>query len=166
MINPSSINCPTCNTVIPQGQPDAPQHFSLNSAQARVIALAQPRLNASFVNHVTYDEENNKLAPNTPFVKTWKFINSGQLTWPAKMKLFFVSNLTGGQMSGPDYVSLNYPKPIQPGETVDISVNLVAPEQLGEHTGFWKLADEAGKKFGPRVRVKIEVVAENAANQV
>jgi hypothetical protein len=40
------------------------------------------------------------------------------------------------------------PAQVKPGETVDLSANLVAPESDGTHRGDWKLRNTNGKDFG------------------
>lgn len=40
------------------------------------------------------------------------------------------------------------PANVAPGETVDISVNLTAPERTGEYLGFWQFEDPSGRRFG------------------
>jgi hypothetical protein len=37
---------------------------------------------------------------------------------------------------------------VKPGESVDISVALVAPEQPGTYTGEWMLQTPDGRRFG------------------
>lgn len=37
---------------------------------------------------------------------------------------------------------------VDPGETVEISVDLVAPVNSGDYRGNWMLADDKGKRFG------------------
>jgi uncharacterized protein YkwD len=38
--------------------------------------------------------------------------------------------------------------PVAPGEQVDLSINMQAPNRGGEHTGNWEFADPAGSHFG------------------
>lgn len=125
--------------------------------QSNVRTVAMPKLNARFVKHVTCDDEGSTYAPGTKFFKTWRFRNDGGLKWPKLIHLLFVSKLTGDSMSGPETMPIQFPEQIELGKEIDISVPLIAPEKTGEYTGFWKLADETGKKFGQRVRVRITV---------
>jgi len=77
------------------------------------------------------------------FVKTWRLKNSGTSTWTTDYALVFVS---GDQMNAPKSVPL--PSAVAPEQTVDISVNLTAPNTLGAHTGFWLMRNTAGDTFG------------------
>ena len=49
-------------------------------------------------------------------------------------------------MSSPDFVFL--PSNVLPGETVDLSMNLVAPEAAGKYQGDWQFEAPSGKVFG------------------
>ena len=37
---------------------------------------------------------------------------------------------------------------VEPGEYIDIAVDMRAPYARGEYTSFWQLQDEHGRKFG------------------
>jgi Ig-like domain from next to BRCA1 gene len=49
-------------------------------------------------------------------------------------------------MGGPDSVSL--PASVTPGMTIDISVNLIAPEAPGKHQSYWMFQAPNGARFG------------------
>ncbi len=61
------------------------------------------------------------LAPGSAFVKTWRVKNAGTCEW-VNYKLIFAA---GEQMGGPASVGVNT---TPAGGTVDVSVNLVAPD--------------------------------------
>lgn len=88
------------------------------------------------------------------FIKTWRLRNSGTSTWTTEYALAFLS---GPQMSGPAAVLLTASVP--PGQTVDISVPLVAPQEIGAYRGFWGMRNPAGQTFETAVYVEIDVVA-------
>ena len=48
-------------------------------------------------------------------------------------------------MSGPDSQPLSVT--VAPNQTIDISVNLVAPTAKGVYTGYWKLLNPSGEMF-------------------
>lgn len=130
---------------------------NMDVRQKNVQKIAMPKLNARFVKHVTCDDESSTYGPGDRFFKTWRFRNDGGLKWPTMIQLLFVSKLTGDSMGGPEELPVFFPEQIEIGREIDISVPLIAPQRPGEYTGFWKLADETGKKFGQRVRVRIHV---------
>jgi hypothetical protein len=88
------------------------------------------------------------------FIKTWRLSNSGTSTWTTDYALAFLS---GPQMSGPAAVLLTTSVP--PGQTVDISVPLVAPQEIGAYRGFWGMRNPAGQTFETAVYVEIDVVS-------
>jgi hypothetical protein len=77
------------------------------------------------------------------FTKTWRIINNGTCTWTVSYYILF---LDGEQMAGPDTQAMTIT--VEPGATIDISVNLEAPSTAGTYRGDWGIADEAGTIFG------------------
>ncbi len=82
-------------------------------------------------------------APGTAFTKTWRLKNVGTCTWTTSYALVFD---TGEQMSGPSSVAM--PKTVAPGGTVDVTVNLTAPNAAGTYRGYWKFQNANGARFG------------------
>jgi hypothetical protein len=94
---------------------------------------------AEFLGDVTIPD-GTVMRRGSEFVKTWRFRNSGQVSWGEGVRLIFVEGTHLGfesnQMQGPDWA----PVPnVQPGETIDVSVDLVAPLQPGRYRSFWRL---------------------------
>ena len=81
-------------------------------------------------------------APGAAFSKTWRLKNSGSCAWTTDYRLLFY---TGAQMSGP--TTLNLPRNVAPGETIDLTVNLITPPANGEYIGYWVLSNPAGALF-------------------
>jgi hypothetical protein len=96
---------------------------------------------ALFITDVTVPDGTN-FAPDTNFTKTWRFKNTGTCSWTPSYSVAFFS---GNSMSGPAAISL--PGNVDPGNTVDISVNLKSPSSNGNYTGYWKLRNAAGVAF-------------------
>jgi hypothetical protein len=112
---------------------------------------------AEFVLDVTVPDGTD-FAPSASFTKTWRLKNIGTTTWTTEYKLTFIS---GDQMGTATSVSL--PNAVAPGETVDISVGLVAPSTTGRYRGYWKMANASGSLFETSVYVEIDVVSGGAA---
>jgi hypothetical protein len=87
--------------------------------------------------------DNATLRPGEGFRKTWRLQNAGSCSWTAAYHLVFVR---GDQMGGPDSVPL--PALVAPGQSADISVDLIAPAGQGEYGGFWQLKTPGGTTFG------------------
>jgi len=115
---------------------------------------------ARFVKHVTV-EDGSELSPGTSFVKTWRFRNEGTIAWPMNSVLLCVGK-KADRLGSVESVLLE--RSVMPGEEIDVSVNMTAPSGGGSYTGYWKLADPSGRKFGPRVRVQIKVVDSSSSS--
>jgi hypothetical protein len=97
--------------------------------------------NADFVTDVTIPD-GTVLDPGESFTKTWRLKNAGTCSWTTSYSIVF-SN--GDSMSGPTTQALT--ATINPGQTVDVSVNLKAPSAPGNYTGYWKFRNAAGVTF-------------------
>lgn len=113
-----------------------------------------------FVEDVTIPD-GTSMVPGEVFTKTWRLKNSGTCTWTTGYAAIFDrENLMGAQSV------VTFPKTVAPGETVDISVQMTAPNTPGKYTGYWMLRNEKGTEFGlgssadKPFYVEIEVVAE------
>ena len=82
-------------------------------------------------------------APGESFEKTWRLRNIGTCPWTTNYSLIFA----GGDDLGGE-ISLPLPNAVVPGQTIDLSVPLTAPETLGTYRSDWLLADAAGNPFG------------------
>lgn len=126
---------------------------SWNSCSPAYVA-PKPALCASFVADVTIPDGSYR-TPGSSFTKTWRITNNGTTTWNTGYKLFFSS---GSQMSGPSWVAM--PHYVAPGQTVDLSVNLVAPAASGTYRGNWKLQSDTGTTFGVGATCQVPIWAE------
>ena len=97
---------------------------------------------ASFVSDVTVPDD-TVVAPGLLFVKTWQLLNIGTCTWTSDYHLVFSR---GDQMGGP--TALPLPGPVKPGQTVDLSTQLTAPQSDSTYTGRWQLRNAEGEGFG------------------
>ncbi len=97
---------------------------------------------ARFVEDVTI-KDRTVLEENEAFTKVWRIENIGDCTWTTDYEIFFTS---GNQMGAPAVASI--PETVAPGETVDISIDMVAPDSPGTYTGYWLLRDDRGQIFG------------------
>jgi hypothetical protein len=100
-----------------------------------------------------------------PFRKVWRLRNAGTCTWTPAYALVFSS---GERMGGAAVVPLG--ASIQPGSTVDLAVDLVAPTTRGTYRGYWLLRNNKGLLFGtPSTGVNpiwVEVVVASSGTTV
>jgi hypothetical protein len=95
-----------------------------------------------FIDDVTV-KDGTIFPPNNMFNKTWRLKNIGLCTWTRDYLLVFDS---GERMDGPAAVQIG--ENIDPGETVDLSVELVSPKSAGKYRGNWRLSTPGGQIFG------------------
>lgn len=119
------------------------------------IATAAPSasncVNAmSYVADVTV-KDGSVYNPNAGFRKTWRIYNNGSCTWDSNYTLQFVS---GDSMNG-SYIRI--PTTVRPGQTIDVSADLVAPSKAGNYKGNWQMRSPQGSGFGQTIWVSIRV---------
>ena len=105
---------------------------------------------AKFIKDITVSD-GTVFAPGESFTKTWRVKNIGTCTWTTNYALVIDS---GSEMSGVSPTSLT--SSVAPGETIDISVNLVAPNTHGDYQGNWQIKNDSGEKFA-KIYVQIKV---------
>ncbi|HET6597488.1 MAG TPA: CAP domain-containing protein [Anaerolineales bacterium] len=109
---------PTVGTPIPTNPPDC-----TNSAL--------------FVTDVTIPDNTNMVG-GTTFTKTWRISNNGTCVWGPTYTLTHYSD---ERLGAPDSVPLGL---TYPGSTLDISVDLVAPNTTGTHRGNFVIKNPEG----------------------
>jgi hypothetical protein len=97
---------------------------------------------AAYIKDVTIPD-GTIFAPGAQFTKTWRLQNIGTCSWTPSYALVFSS---GNPMGGPTVVAL--PGNVNPGQTIDVSVNLTAPASEGPYRGYWLLRNASGSLFG------------------
>ena len=89
--------------------------------------------------------------PNKSFTKTWRIKNIGTCPWTTSYTLVFDSGEKMGGVSPKLLIS-----DVAPGETVDMSVNLVAPATDGKYIGNWQIRNASNTSFA-KIYVQIRV---------
>merc|ERR1719218_170531 len=113
------------------------------------------KLAARFVADVSIFD-GTQVAPCTPFTKIWRLKNVGEWAWPPGTQLTFVG---GDQMSANLLVPLAREAPVALGEEVDVSVDMIAPRELGRYVGYWRLTGpHARRRWGQRFWAHVHVV--------
>ncbi len=94
-----------------------------------------------FVSETVPDGTN--LKPGEAFQKSWTLKNGGTRAWTEGFALAVTaSNPEGEKLGSPETVPVG--KVVQPGESMEVSVDLVAPQQDGRYTVYYELKDETG----------------------
>lgn len=131
----------------PAGKPFGP----VMTVDVEVVALGTQD-NADFVADVTIPD-GTLVEPGQLIEKTWRVRNNGTSAWAPGYALAFVDH---HPMDGPTSVTL----PLAlPGEEVDVTVMLVAPEEPGLHRSSWRPRNSDGELFGDILFAEIRVPA-------
>jgi hypothetical protein len=97
---------------------------------------------AEFVKNLSIGD-NTQFEAGAALLKIWQIRNAGSCTWTTAYTL----NFFGGEpMGGPATVNLSQDVP--PGGTIDLRLNLIAPNSPGPFLGNWVLKDALGNAFG------------------
>jgi len=97
---------------------------------------------AEFVQDVTIPD-GEVVAPGASFTKTWRLTNSGTCVWDDSYSLVLVDgDLTGAPKAFP------LSQTVAPGERVDLSIPIIAPQASGDHHANWLLRDGKSNTFG------------------
>jgi len=117
--------------------------FSIAPSAAPQPAQAASCYWAQFIADVTIPD-GSSFAPGSAFKKTWRIKNIGTCAWATTdVSLVFDS---GEKMGAPASVAL--PVTVNPGQTVDISVDMTAPSSAGHYYGYYRFKSASGGVFG------------------
>lgn len=78
------------------------------------------------------------MTPGKAFVKKWRVRNSGACVWSGFMLVFD----SGDIMGGPPFVTFST---VNPGQEIDLEVNLIAPALQGTYRGYWRIETSANE---------------------
>jgi len=149
---------PTTSTLAPTNTPLQvatvfPQPTDAISTIAPTLTATLPALSATTIQGGAQDQahfisetypDGSNVAPGATFQKSWELQNSGTTTWTTDYRLVFVSSsFPNEHLGSPDVVSLS--KAVDPGETIDISVPLTAPQTPGQYKVTWRLLNPQGQ---------------------
>lgn len=97
---------------------------------------------AEFITDITYPD-GSLIGRETTFTKIWRIKNVGTCTWTTSYDLVYVG---GEKFGAKNAVAL--PASVGPGMTVDISIQLTAPNADNHYQGYWKLRNASDIQFG------------------
>jgi hypothetical protein len=110
--------------------------------------------NFLFLGDVTFPD-GAEVFPGAPFVKTWRVKNLGPSTWDHDYSLIFGWGGVGTNWNTtpPSYFTAI----VLPGETLEISVSLMAPTTAGSYGASFRLQNDKGYNFGATLTVIVTV---------
>lgn len=113
----------------------------------------------AFVADLNYDDKNMTappiMAPGQDFVKSWRVLNNGTCDWTPDYVLAYVNGNRIEASMGGSVVPVG--RTVKPGDMIDLSVSLRAPQVYGAFQGFWQMRNTLGQYFGEVVWVGIQV---------
>ena len=118
---------------------------------AEIVVPGSQQDAGMFVADVTIPD-GTKMTPGQTFLKTWRMRNSGTTNWGTGYRLAYFAD---DQMGAPPTIAIPFTRP---GEEVDISITLTAPETLGNSQSSWRLRNPQGQLFGDPLFTQIQVV--------
>lgn len=87
--------------------------------------------------------DDSVFTPQSEFVKSWRLRNDGTCPWTTEYNLVQVSGDTVTELT-----EVPLSRIVAPGETVDLSINVIAPEALGTYRSNWQISNADGVPFG------------------
>jgi hypothetical protein len=123
----------------------SPTHASTaTETSVATISVQTGTDRATFIKE-TYPDYSS-VAPGEKFIKTWDIKNTGSNTWNTNYKL--VVDATPQNDSLGSTTEVNLAQDVLPGETVTLSIPLIAPTRPGTYSVYWKLQNDHGETFG------------------
>lgn len=115
---------------------------------------------AQFVTDVTIPD-GTVMTPGQAFTKKWRIRNTGQCAWNGYTLVFDSGDSMGGSASQAIGV-------VNPGQEIDLEVNLTAPNSNGNYRGYWRIVSNSnvlvpilsgyqGKSFYVDIKVQSNV---------
>ncbi|MBV6391721.1 MAG: hypothetical protein KPEEDBHJ_00934 [Anaerolineales bacterium] len=90
---------------------------------------------AQFVTDVTIPD-GTEMNPGQTFTKKWRIRNTGTCAWSGYSLVFDSGDSMGGPASQPIGA-------VNPGQEVDLEVNLTAPTSAGNYRGYWRIVSNS-----------------------
>jgi polar amino acid transport system substrate-binding protein len=139
--------------IIPPPTPEPTPEITLTPLPT---ATEAPCVDAmQFVEDLNYDDEDltnfPDVDPGEAFQKGWRIKNSGNCPWSGS---YYIKYSHGDQLSGQPTAIQGE---VEAGESYDLYVDLVAPEEPGQYVGYWQMYNANNVAFGQTIWVAIEV---------
>lgn len=126
-----SLTSSTTNTPLPATSPTlTPIPLPINTNTPIASATTNCNL-AQFVTDVTIPD-GTIMTPGQGFTKKWRLRNIGSCVWNGYNLVFDSGDSMGGPASKPIAA-------VNPGQEIDLEVNLTAPASPGSYKGFWRI---------------------------
>ena len=122
--------------------PAAAVPFGASGANLLIPTAGKCFDTAEFIKDISIPD-NTPLKPGERFTKIWQVRNIGTCAWTPDYALVHVWGTAMDGVSPSPLIQL-----IEPGQAVDIAIDLVAPLVPGVYQGNWMFQDDNGERFG------------------
>jgi hypothetical protein len=142
---PTATNTPVLPTALPTITGTPPTSTPAPTQQSQGGGSGQGCLRAELAYETPPDGYQIEVTEN--FKKRWVLKNIGTCPWTPNFALVWQQgDLFGAKSVQPfsDHITLD----IQPGDRIDISVNMIAPGEQGSYRGYWMIRSDNGVLFG------------------
>jgi hypothetical protein len=99
-------------------------------------------------------QDDTAFTPGQTFTMTWRIQNEGTSTWTTN---YVLRHYSGELFGAPKEIKID--KEVKPGETLDITIDMKAPNAPGDYRTDWVLSNESLRNFKEPIFLKIKVVA-------
>jgi len=115
-----------------------------STVEASAATITSPACvnSAEFIKNLSISD-NTAFDPEEWFAKIWQLKNSGTCVWTTDYSLVYASGDSMGSLAKTPLQQV-----VNPGETIDLRLALVAPADAKTYTGNWFLQDASGVTFG------------------
>jgi hypothetical protein len=120
---------------------------------AALATEAEQCNNSAFISDVTYPD-GTEVKADTRILKVWQIKNTGTCTWDDGYRLVQYS---GDNMNASKWEIIYKKQFVDPGEVVNIEVELTVPSTSGEHGGCWRMQGDNDYYFGTPMCMLINV---------
>lgn len=112
-----------------------------------------------FIEDLNYDDEDltnfPEVDPGEEFQKGWRIKNTGTCTWNSTYFINYTHGSDAAAQMGGQPTAIK--GAVEPGQTYDMYVDLVAPLVAGKYVGYWQMHNAANKAFGQTIWVAVKV---------
>jgi hypothetical protein len=136
---PTPVNPPTStpSPIPPTETPIPPATFT-----PTITPIPASCDQAQFIDDIT-TPDGTVILTEAPFTTTWRILNAGTCTWDTHYSLvFFLGESMTSKLVRP------LAGTVKPGQTIDLSIPMIAPKQAGKHYSEWMLRNPSGVSFG------------------
>lgn len=112
-----------------------------------------------FVEDLNYDDEDltnfPKVDPGQAFQKGWRIKNTGTCIWNSTYFIKYTQGSEPAAQMGGQPTAIK--GAVEPGQTYDMYVDLIAPNIAGKYVGYWQMHNTENTSFGQTIWVAVQV---------